>query len=369
MLSGYQAKLVKADQDLAVKTLWLTSAPPFLTAFAQIAVLALGGLRVMQGELTMGMLVAFQSLMSSVIAPANALVDLGSSLQEIEGNMSRLDDVLRHPIDPRLAAATTGTERAPSGNGGPGAGQSTVVADRLTGRIELKNVTFGYSRLAPPLIRDFSLVVEPGQRVALVGRSGSGKSTISKLVCQLYEPWEGEILLDGQPARQHPPDVLAASIAFVDQDLFLFEGTLRENLTLWDETIPEPAILQAARDAEIHDDVVARPGGFDAPVGEGGANFSGGQRQRLDIARALAGDPRILVLDEATSALDPVTEQSIDENLRSRGCTCVIVAHRLSTIRDADEIIVLDQGEVVQRGTHDSLMRDPEGAYAHLVEG
>ena len=209
----------------------------------------------------------------------------------------------------------------------------------------------------------------PGFTIWFTGLPCSGKSTISRLVCQLHEPWEGEVLLDGRPAREHPPDVLAASIAFVDQDLFIFEGTLRDNLTLWDETIPEPAVLRAARDAEIHDEVVARPGGFDAAVGEGGGNFSGGQRQRLDIARALAGEPRILVLDEATSALDPVTEQRIDENLRGRGCTCVIVAHRLSTIRDADEIIVLDQGRVVQRGTHDSLMRDPEGEYARLVEG
>ena len=363
VLAGYQAKLVRADQDLAVRTLWLTSAPPFLTAFAQIAVLALGGLRVMQGELTMGMLVAFQSLMSSFTAPANALVDLGANLQEMEGNMNRLDDVLRHPIDPRLEAAGHG------GNGRGGNARPVPVTDRLAGRVEIKNVTFGYSRLAPPLIRNFSLVVEPGHRVALVGRSGSGKSTISKLVCQLYEPWEGEILLDGRPAREHSPDVLAASIAFVDQDLFLFEGTLRENLTLWDDTIPEPEMLRAARDAEIYDDVVARLGGFDSAMGETGANFSGGQRQRLDIARALAGGPRLLVLDEATSALDPVTEQRIDENLRSRGCTCVIVAHRLSTIRDADEIIVLDAGKVVQRGTHDDLIRESDGAYALLVEG
>jgi ABC-type bacteriocin/lantibiotic exporter with double-glycine peptidase domain len=282
-------------------------------------------------------------------------VSLGGRLQTVEGDMNRLDDVLRYKVDPSLAL-----------DGGEAGAPPPEAPVKLTGRLELRGVSFGYSRLEAPLIDGFELVLRPGSRVALVGGSGSGKSTLAKLVTGLYEPWSGEILFDGQPRTAIPRSVLTGSLASVDQSIFLFEGSVRDNLTLWDSTVPLPDVIAAARDACIHDEIVARPGGYDSPVQEGGANWSGGQRQRLEIARALVGRPALLVLDEATSALDPTTEAAIDEALRRRGCTCLIVAHRLSTIRDADEILVLDRGKVVQRGTHDQL-KDVEGPYAALI--
>jgi len=291
--------------------------------------------------------------MAAFIAPVTRLVSLGGRLQMVEGDMNRLDDVLRYRLD--STSATSAGELPPEG--------SPV---RLNGYLELRDVSFGYSRLDPPLIEALDLTLKPGSRVALVGGSGSGKSTISRLVTGLYEPWSGEILFDRRRRQETPAGVLTHSLAAVDQNVFLFEGTVRENLTLWDATIPLPEVVAAAKDACIHEDIAARPGGYDSPVAEGGANWSGGQRQRLELARALVGRPSVLVLDEATSALDPTTESRIDENLRRRGCTCLIVAHRLSTIRDADEIIVLEKGKVVQRGTHDEL-KGIEGPYARLI--
>jgi ABC-type bacteriocin/lantibiotic exporter with double-glycine peptidase domain len=309
----------------------------------------------MDGFLTMGALVAFQSLMQSFLTPVNNLVGLGGKLQELRGDMNRLDDVLKYKVAPGLLA-TPGSRDL-----------SASPQHKLSGHLELRNVTFGYSPLAGPLIRNFSLVMKPGSRVALVGSSGCGKSTIARLVMGLYDVWEGEILFDGKPRREIERHVLVNSLSLVDQEISIFEGTVRDNLTMWDTTIPNAEVVRAAKDARIHDVIAARQFGYDGTVGEGGTNFSGGQRQRLEIARALVSNPRIVVFDEATSALDPVTEMIVDDNLRRRGCTCLIVAHRLSTIRDCDEIIVLNKGLVVQRGTHDQL-RDQEGLYADLIK-
>jgi NHLM bacteriocin system ABC transporter peptidase/ATP-binding protein len=350
--SGLFAKVLVAEQRMSVYNFGLGVVPPLLSAVNSLAILGVGALRIMDGYMTVGMLVAFQSLMASFVGPVNALVGLGSSLQEAEGEMNRLDDVMRHPADPGLEAAARPADPA--------------EPVKLTGRLELKDLTFGYSRLDPPLIENFSLSLEPGSRVALVGPSASGKTTVAKLISGVYRPWSGEVLLDGRLRDQVPRAVIANSLAIVDQDFFLFEGSVREVLTLWDATVAEEDMVRAAKDAGIHEDISARPGGYQSKVEEAGANFSGGQRQRLEIARALAGNPSILVLDEATSALDPVTEKHIDDNVRRRGCTCVIVAHRLSTIRDCDEIIVMDLGRIAQRGTHDELQA-VDGLYRRLI--
>ncbi len=365
--AGHYAKAVNAQQAMAVIHQNSGVVPSFLSGITAMLVLVVGGLRVMDGAMSIGMLVAFQSLMQSFMNPINTLVSLGSDLQELEGDLNRLDDVLHNPIDPQLETSAI-TSRTP-----PELKEQTQSLYlhqhshfRLQGYLELQNITFGYSRVTPPLIEDFHLVLKPGQRVALVGGSGSGKSTLAKLVCGLYKPWKGKILFDGQLREQIPRLLLTTAIAFVGQDIVMFAGSVTDNLTLWDTTVPKDNIIRACQDAALHEVILAMPGGYDAELLEKAANLSGGQRQRLEIARALVNNPTLLIMDEATSALDTETEKIIDQNLRQRGCSCLIVAHRLSTVRDCDEIIVLGQGKVAQRGTHDYL-KQIEGPYLDLI--
>jgi ATP-binding cassette subfamily C protein len=367
--SGYQAKAINVQQELGAHNQTLAVLPSLLSGLMTVVLLVLGGWRVMDGDLSIGMLVAFQSLVNSFLTPINSLVNLGSTLQELKGDLDRLDDVLRNPTDPqaKLEHCNEVMDVADGWTMKHTGSSSTAASFRLQGYIELRNVTFGYNPNVPPLIENFSLSVKPGQRVALVGGSGSGKSTIAKLVSGLYEPWEGEVRFDNQPRTQIPRTVLSNSIALVEQEIFLFAGSIRDNLSLWDSTLPDRHLSRACKDAVIHEAILSKPGGYNGELLEAGANLSGGQRQRLEIARALANHPSILVMDEATSALDAETERVIDRNLRLRGCTCIIVAHRLSTIRDCDEIIVLEQGKVVQRGTYKSLRQVP-GVYAQLLD-
>jgi ABC-type bacteriocin/lantibiotic exporter with double-glycine peptidase domain len=282
--------------------------------------------------------------------PFANLVNYFGGLQTIKGSLERLEDVYKYPLS-SLTSGDTATGEFPP---------------KLAGRVELRHVSFGYSALEAPLLGDFSLVIPAGSRVALVGMSGSGKSTLGKLICGLYKPWSGEILFDGRRLADIPSQVFANSVSYVDQDIFLFEGSARDNLTLWDATIGQKELIAAASDALVHQDLATRPGNYDCHVNEGGTNFSGGQRQRIEIARALVGNPSVLVLDEATAALDPISEKAIDDNLRRRGCTCIIIAHRLSTIRDCDEIIMIERGRIVEQGTHEVLL-DRNGPYARLV--
>jgi NHLM bacteriocin system ABC transporter peptidase/ATP-binding protein len=348
--AGFQAKVLNAEQALGVYSTFLDICPIFLTGLTIAIVLGLGGLRIVEGALTIGGLIALQALLASLVEPVNALVQQAGSLQTIKGSLLRVEDVFNYPARPFLRI-----EQAPAD-----------MSPKLSGRVELNNISFGYSVLEPPLIEDFSLVVEPGRRIALVGASGSGKSTLGRLISGLYRPWSGELRIDGWPLADIPQEIFANSVAYVDQEIFLFEGTARDNLTLWDDTVPEANVSQALKDALIHEEIAVRAGNYDCHVAEDGRNFSGGQRQRIEIARALAANPSIVILDEATSALDPSVEKAIDDNLRRRGCTCIIIAHRLSTIRDCDEIIVMGNGRVVQRGTHHELLLQG-GEYARLV--
>ena len=349
--AGHQARYINTEQQVARLNMIVGAATPFLTALTAALVLGSGGLRIIDGHLSIGMLVAFQSLVASITAPLNHLIGLGSKLQAAKDDLNRLDNILQYPVESLLT-----TDNAIATN--------ADAASKLQGNVELRNVTFGYNRADPPLLEDFNL---QGERLAIVGPSGSGRSTLSRLLMGLYQPWSGDLLFDGMPRQKYDRHRLANSLALVDQDIVLFEGTIRDNITLWDDSIPEADMMQAARDACIHDVILARPGGYNSRVEEGGANLSAGQRQRLEIARALATNPRILVLDEATSALDAKTEKQIDDNLRRRGCTCIIIAHRLSTVRDASETIVLAAGRIIERGTHDSLIANPDGAYSRLI--
>ena len=360
--SGYQARELSARQHFVELGYVNAALPQLFLVLSGLTVLGLGGLRVIEGDLTIGEMFALYVLAGNFLAPVGRFVQFADTFQLLEADLQRVADVFSAQEDASLNAAEA-SQRDVQG----GTVASLKGRLRLAGRLELRDVTFGYRRHGDPVIDGLSLTVEPGQRIAVVGPTGSGKSTLLRLVNGEYAPWSGEILLDGVPAREIPRPILTASLATVDQRIVLFDGSVRDNLTMWNSAIAQADIVAAARDAMIHEEIVGRSGGYDAHIQEGGRNFSGGQRQRLEIARALVNRPSLLFLDEATSTLDAVTEQRIDDALRRRGCSCVIVAHRLSTIRDCDLIIVLDRGREVQRGVHETLIADADGTYAQLV--
>ena len=349
--SGYQASV--NAQQVKFKTLSsrIGLIPQFINTVSNYMVLFMGVVLAMNSKFTLGMITTFQGLLGSFMGPASTLVEAGQTIQEMRTEMERVEDVMEYPDDP---AMQYGTDSAETGYA------------KLKGDVEVRNVTFGYSRLGKPTVTNFSMHIKPGSRIAIVGPSGCGKSTISKLVTGLYRPWEGEILFDGKPIQDIPRGVFTGSVAMVDQDIVLFEDTIANNIRMWDETIADFEVILAARDAQIHEDILQRPGGYSWKLTENGKDLSGGQRQRLEIARVLAQDPSIVVLDEATSALDAKTEYDLVQAICQRGISCIVVAHRLSTIRDCDEIIVLDQGRIVERGTHDELYAKG-GAYTELV--
>ena len=351
--AGFQARYLLSNQYLGRYSNLLNAVPGLVSSLVTAAILGIGGLRVIEGALTVGGLIAFQALMNSFMQPIESLVQFAGNLQTIKGDLARLDDVLLYQEDERFAVADE-----------PAA---APASPKLSGLIELRDVVFGYNRTEKPLIDGLSLVVKPGQRIALIGGSGSGKSTVAKLIGGLYSPWSGQILFDGVPRTAIPNYLFANSVATVDQEIFLFEGTVRENVAMWDPSVGDDALTRALKDAAILETLEARPGRYDARITENGGNFSGGQRQRLEIARALVNDPTILLMDEATAALDPLVEKEIDDHLRRRGCSCLVVAHRLSTVRDCDEILVLERGRVVQRGTHDEMIAG-DGPYRSLMQ-
>ncbi len=348
-LLGYQAVNASQQQELKRFQQIISAIPSTVGDLANVLILMVGAIEAIQGEFTTGMLIAFTSLFDSFCQPINALTAFFEQLQTMKSNILRVNDVEKYPQEEQLSTAVTKT---------PGR--------KLSGQVTLENVAYGYSHLKPPTVSGFSFTLHSGEMIAFVGASGCGKSTISKVISGLYKAWEGHVLMDGHDIQTIQPEILHASVATVSQTIMLFSGTIRENITMWNDAILEEDIIAAAQDACIHEFIMQQPGGYDYRLEENGTNLSGGQRQRLEIARALATKPTVLIMDEATSALDPVVEKQVMDNIRRRGCTCIIVAHRLSTIRDCNEIVVMAKGRIIQRGTHKELMKE-DGYYRSFV--
>lgn len=348
--AGYQASVNSQNVKALKMNEYYGLIPKLVSTLVNMGILALGMFLILQGEFTVGMLFAFQMMLTAFMNPVMELANTGTTIREMRTNMERIEDVLEYPVDVEYPAEYP----------------ADVSYDKLSGNLELRNVTFGYSRLAPPLIENFSMTLKAGQKVAFVGSSGCGKSTLSKLISGLYKPWSGEILFDGKPISEIDRNVFTGSLAVVDQDITLFEDSIANNIKMWDSSIEDYEMILASRDAMLHEDIMQRDGGYQYRMLEGGKDFSGGQRQRMEIARVLSQDPTILIMDEATSALDAQTEYDVVKAIKDRGITCVVIAHRLSTIRDCDEIIVLDHGRIVERGTHEALMAN-HGIYEELI--
>ncbi|MCR0983366.1 NHLP family bacteriocin export ABC transporter peptidase/permease/ATPase subunit [Roseomonas populi] len=355
-LAGTRASAANVTQRLALRRALLEGLPAFIAILASAAVLVLGGRRIMEGTMTVGQLVAFQALTAGFMGPVAQLVGVATQMQDAKANLTLLEDTLHHPLAPEFAAS-------------PEASPARLSGARLGGHVELRNVVFGHSRLAPPLLDGVSLTLQPGRRLGIVGGSGSGKSTLALLVAGLYRPWSGEVLIDGRPIEGIPRAELRREVSVMDQQGYLFDGTVRDNIAMWDPTLADERLVEAAQDAMIHDEILARRGGYAAPVAEEGRNLSGGQRARMELARAIVTDPAVLVLDEATAALDNRTEAAVMANLRRRGCTMVVIAHRLALVRDCDEVIVMEAGRIVQRGHPEELAAAPGPFRTMLASG
>ncbi len=369
-LTGIMTRVIIRNEDYTGYVLTLN----LLSNLTDVLITMTGVWLIMSGSFTIGMLTAFQGYLSSFLSPASSIISAGQNIQEMRTQMERIEDVMNYPIDVEdedLDRAEVSVDSAETESDDTTADTEENTAEKnsyrkLSGRLEMRHVTFGYAPLEAPVIRDFSLDLEPGRSVAFVGKSGCGKSTLSKLISGLYRPWEGEILFDGQPIGTINRRVLTGSLAVVDQDIVLFEDTIANNIKMWDESIEDFEMIMAARDAQIHEDIMSRDEGYQHVLLEGGRDFSGGQRQRLEIARVLAQDPTIVILDEATSALDAETEIAVVDAIKARGLTCIVIAHRLSAVRDCDEILVMEEGSVVERGTHEELYAK-NGLYTALV--
>ncbi|MGN0585286.1 MAG: NHLP family bacteriocin export ABC transporter peptidase/permease/ATPase subunit [Ruminococcus sp.] len=347
---GYNAKTICTEQKLSKTQQIINAIPDAVKMFGDVLILIVGGILVIDGNITIGMLIAFTTLFGSFSEPVDALVGFVKNIQTTKADINRVEDIMKYPLDEKFDASLVKRQ----------------IKTKLDGKVELQNIAFGYSKLKDPIVSDFSFKIECGSSIAFVGSSGCGKSTVSKIVSGLYKPWQGRLLFDDIPVEEIPSEVINASVSTVSQNITLFSGTVRDNLTMWNSNISEADMIAAAKDACIHDIITQKPGAYDYKLTEGASNLSGGQRQRLEIARALTTNPTVLIMDEATSALDPVVEKEIMDNIKRRGCTCVIVAHRLSAIRDCDQIIVMNRGKIVQRGTHDELA-NVEGHYKRFI--
>ena len=347
--SEVQNDVIKGKLKMSKMNASLGLIPSFAAMLANYSILVLGVYFTMHGEFTIGSILGFQGLLGAFMQPAMTLITSGQSLQEMRTMMERVDDVLEYPLDENVTREI-----------------QTEDVSKIKGNLVLKDLTFGYSRLDEPILKGFNLEIKQGQKVAIVGATGSGKSTLSKLISGLYSPWSGEIVFNGQKITEIDHEIFTSSIAVVDQDITMYEDTIMNNIKMWDKSIEDYEVIMACNDAQIHNQIMSRDGGYNAPVLEGGKNFSGGEKQRLEIARSLASDPSIIILDEATSALDAKTESEVVKAIKARGITTIVIAHRLSTIRDADLIVVLNKGTIVEQGTHEELMKN-RSSYYELV--
>ena len=344
---GYQALKNSGRVAFLTQSSYLDVIPGFLSAASGYVVMLIAVFLTMEGKFSLGLMTAFLGYLSSFMTPADTLISSGQRISEMRTDMERITDVMEYEKDELSAALGAG-------------------ALRLFGMISIKDVSFSYAKFDKPVLKDISLNISPGESVAIVGHSGSGKTSLLRLLTGLYQPTSGRIMYDGKSIKEIGHESFTRSVAVVDQDISFFGDTIKNNLKMWDECISDEDMINACKDACIYDDIIRREGGFDSVLSQGGADLSGGQRQRLDIARALCKNPAVLILDEATASLDVKIEREVLSAIRRRGITCIMVTHRLSAISDCDNIIVMDAGCIVASGRHDELYEN-NALYKMLV--